>query len=89
MVAHNPSASLHMRYQNTQRGECICIIDGDVHSVNTWISTVAKHAETELCADYHHGKVRVLHIGDAESKKRVTHAIDTLKTSLFGTLYCL
>lgn len=69
-----------------EKGEGVCVADGSSNAVERWVQAVARKAEAQVDWHYSGGRANVLHLGNAESRRRVLNAISELEDRLDGTI---
>ncbi len=68
------------------QGESIAALDARKDPAERWVRLVARRANAKLDWHYSGGVVHVLHLGDADSRERVTISMRELEGRLRGTL---
>jgi hypothetical protein len=71
-----------------ENGDTVAELKAQPKAIENWVKEVAIKANVRLDWHYVEGTeiARVLHLGDAESRKRAEQAIAGMKTSLKGNL---
>ena len=65
-----------------RNGECIGLGYGGMHAIENWVKTVAAQSNTKLDWHYVGGRVRLVHLGDEDSKARALNAMAALQDQL-------
>lgn len=69
-----------------ENGKTVCIAHASSNVMERWVLAIAAKANARVDWHFYGGRANILHLGDAESRRRVLDAINELIPELNGQI---